>query len=106
MSETLCAAWDNTPLGINNRKANKLSATGTHISILGHITPKALASIYQGKDTVDLFNGFANRFLYARVNRSKVLADPPKIQDVASCLVLCWFSLIWKIRFVELACKR
>ena len=87
LSETLIDAYDCRVLFRGNRKDNALKSTNSHISILGHITPEILKSIYGGKDTADLFNGFANRFLFANVGESKDVRRPPKIQDVASHLV-------------------
>jgi Protein of unknown function (DUF3987) len=44
-----------------------------HVAVLGHITPLELRELVT---TVDLTNGFLNRFLWFAVRRSKRLADP------------------------------
>jgi hypothetical protein len=51
-------------------KNSSLCATGAHISIIGHITEDELRSRIT---RTDLANGFANRFLFAMVRRSKEL---------------------------------
>ena len=52
-------------------KNSPLKATGTHISIIGHITFDELRATL---DRTSMFNGFANRFLYACVRRSQLFA--------------------------------
>ena len=67
LSTRLRTAWDHgtfTPL----TKRDRLSATGAHISILGHITRDELLRVLTATERV---NGFANRFLFALVRRSK-----------------------------------
>jgi hypothetical protein len=71
LSPILRRAWDNGDLRtlVKNSPAK---ATGAHISIVGHITRdellRYLSSSEQG-------NGFANRFLWFVVRRSKVLPE-------------------------------
>jgi hypothetical protein len=60
--ETLRSLTKNTPL----------KATGTHISITGHITPDELRRLMN--DT-DANNGFANRFLWVCAKRARYLPD-------------------------------
>lgn len=64
-------AWDGNRMQTMTR-SNPLRATGAHISIVGHITCHELKRELDGTDQ---FNGFANRFLYACVSRSKALPD-------------------------------
>ena len=54
-------AWDGRPLG-NMTKQNPLKATGAHVSIVAHITNEELQR--EIRDTAEMFNGFANRFLW------------------------------------------
>ena len=49
---------------------NALAATGAHISIVGHITDDELRTRLTRTDAA---NGFANRFLFAVIKRSKLL---------------------------------
>ena len=64
-------AWDSGNLR-NTVKNNPLMATGAHIAIVGHITEEELRRYLS---TTDMANGFANRFLWICVKRSKLLPD-------------------------------
>lgn len=62
-------AWDGDPLGTVT-KTSYLRATGAHITIAGHITPEELRMLLGAQETA---NGFANRFAWVCVRRSKLL---------------------------------
>ena len=62
-------AWDGVKLA-TLVKNSPLSATGAHISILGHVTIHELRARIT---RTDVANGFANRFNFALVKRSKLL---------------------------------
>jgi hypothetical protein len=64
-------AWDSGNLRLLN-KNSPLRATGAHISIIGHITK---IELHRHLDDNDAANGFANRFLWVAVRRSKELPD-------------------------------
>nr|EDZ40414.1 MAG: Hypothetical protein CGL2_11346193 [Leptospirillum sp. Group II '5-way CG'] len=71
LSAILRQAWDTgdlTPLTKNNR----IRATGAHISIVGHITQMELL---KRLSETEMANGFANRFLWIFVRRSKLLPN-------------------------------
>src|SRR5262249_6187426 len=51
-------------------KNSPIKATDSHISIIGHVTDDELRAVLT---KVEMANGFANRFLFARVRRSKLL---------------------------------
>jgi hypothetical protein len=78
LSELVRRAWDGDTLRTMTR-ASPLCATTPHIALLGHVTApelvRELSEVYQA-------NGFANRFLFVCVRRSKelphggALADP------------------------------
>jgi uncharacterized protein DUF3987 len=69
ISPLIRRAWDGDKLETIT-KSSPLCATGAHISIIGHITEDELrARITQ----TDMANGFANRFLFPLVKRSKEL---------------------------------
>jgi hypothetical protein len=70
LSPILRCAWDGTPLQ-SLTKNDPLKATCTHISIIGHITNDELAVELTATDQA---NGFANRFLFMCVQRSKYLS--------------------------------
>jgi hypothetical protein len=59
-------------------KNSPLKATGSHISIVGHITT---AELRARLNRTDLANGFANRFLFVCVRRSKLLPHGGSISD-------------------------
>ncbi|MGH3088079.1 MAG: DUF3987 domain-containing protein, partial [Rubrobacteraceae bacterium] len=63
------SAWDGGKLNTLTRNS-PLKATDAHISIVGHITREELTRHLSATDTE---NGFANRFLWIMVKRSKVL---------------------------------
>ncbi len=78
LSGLLRNAWDGRPLG-SMTKQNPLKATGAHISIVAHITNEELQR--EIRDTAEMFNGFANRFLWCFSSRSKMLpraVHPPE----------------------------
>lgn len=57
-------------------KNNPLTATNAHVSIIGHITPEELKARLS---STELYNGFANRFLWVCVKRSKSLPRGGKV---------------------------
>ena len=73
LSPVLRKAWDQGALR-SLVKNSPSRATGAHISIIGHITKIELKSHLT---QTEISNGFANRFLWACVRRSKILATPP-----------------------------
>jgi hypothetical protein len=79
LSEQLRRAWDGNDLRTLT-KNSPLCATAPHISLLGHITKqellRELSEMYQA-------NGFANRFLFVCVRRSKVLPHGGAVPDFA-----------------------
>lgn len=73
LSPVIRDAWDGNTLRVLTRK-NPLTATNPHISIVGHVTGQELI---RELDDVSLANGFANRFMFFAVRRSKFLPEPP-----------------------------
>jgi hypothetical protein len=71
LSPILRMGWDSGNLGTLTRN-NPLKATGAHISIIGHITTDELL---RHLDSTESANGFANRFLWFCVRRSKALPE-------------------------------
>lgn len=72
LSPLMRQAWDGGPLE-NRTKARKAVATGAHISVLAAITRDELLRCV---GTVQIANGFLNRFLLVAVRRSKTLPEP------------------------------
>ncbi|WP_374713533.1 hypothetical protein [Symbiobacterium terraclitae] len=71
LSAVIREAWDSGQLQVLT-KNSPAKATGAHISIIGHVTQTDLLRYLSRTDTA---NGFANRFLFAVVRRSKVLPE-------------------------------
>jgi hypothetical protein len=71
LSPLIREAWDTGDLN-SLTKNSQARAKGAHISIVGHITKEELK---RSMDDVEAFNGFANRFLWLCVRRSKLLPE-------------------------------
>lgn len=71
LSPIVRQAWDSGHLRTLT-KNNPAKATDAHISIIGHITRDELRRYL---DSTEAGNGFANRFLWICVKRSKLLPD-------------------------------
>ena len=62
-------AWDHGNLSFLEKR-DQVAATGAHISIIGHIT---IDELQRSLAVTERANGFANRFLFALVRRSKLM---------------------------------
>jgi len=69
LSSVLRQSWESANLSVAT-KQNDDKATGAHISIIGHATVREMLSTLRFSDIV---GGFANRFLFFVVRRSKML---------------------------------
>lgn len=69
LSPVLRDAWDGNDLRIIV-KNNPTSAAGGHVCVIGHIT---CGELKLQIDEVDLWNGFANRFLWCSATRARLL---------------------------------
>jgi len=78
LSPTIRQAWESGDLRTLT-KNNPARASGAHISIIGHITKDELRRYL---NTTEVANGFANRFLWCCVKRSKVLPEGGRIHEV------------------------
>jgi hypothetical protein len=72
LSPILRQAWDTGTLRPLT-KNNPIAATDAHISVIGHITRDELLRYL---DDTERANGYANRFLWALVRRSKKIPNP------------------------------
>jgi hypothetical protein len=81
----LRAAWDSDPPLETVIKNSPDRATGAHISLIGHITESELRSTLS---TNHRLNGFANRFLWCCVQRSKLLPRGGEPMETATKLDL------------------
>jgi hypothetical protein len=78
LSPVIRAAWDSGSLRTLTKNA-PVKATGAHISIIGHITRDELRRLL---GAVEAANGFANRFCWFAVRRSKCLPEGGRIDTV------------------------
>jgi hypothetical protein len=78
LSAILRQGWDTGDLRILTKK-NTAKVSGAHISLIGHITRDELRRLLTDTAAV---NGFANRFLWVCVRRSKLLPDGGELSTV------------------------
>ena len=77
LSPVIRNAWDGQKLQTLT-KTSPLKATGAHVSIIAHITAEeARARLTR----TEMANGFANRFLFCCVQRSKLLAHGGNLNE-------------------------
>jgi hypothetical protein len=69
LSPVLRDAWDGGDLRVMT-KTRPAAASGEHIAIIAHTTAEELL---QRIETTDLWNGFANRFLWCATSRAQLL---------------------------------
>jgi hypothetical protein len=72
LSPILRQAWDGKPLQPLT-KNNQTHCAEPHISIIGQITPEELR---RQLHEIEIANGFANRFIWFYVERSKLISNP------------------------------
>jgi len=84
LSAILRQAWDGGNLNPLT-KNNPIKATGAHVSIIGHITRSELR---RHLTATEQSNGFANRFCWFLVERSKCIPEPVGVpEDDLSLLI-------------------
>jgi hypothetical protein len=76
LSSVIRDAWDHGNLSTMCRKQNSLRATDAHISIIAHTKDEVRRNLMEA----ELSNGFANRFLWVCVRRSKLLPEGGRVQ--------------------------
>ncbi len=77
LSAQIRQAWDSGMLRVLT-KHQAARATDAHVSIMGHITRDELLRYLTATEQA---NGFANRFLWILVKRSKLLPEPGRMPD-------------------------
>ena len=88
LSRVMRDCWDGTSVIASLTKNSPGKATGAHISVTGHITETELRRLL---DRTSMSNGWANRFLFCCVKRSKCLPhggnlNPGDIQSLGTRL--------------------
>jgi len=83
LSATVRSAWDGEVLD-NPTKHDPIKATGSHISIIAHITRKEFLSQLT---TTEICNGFVNRHICVCCKRSKLLPHGGATDPVSNDLV-------------------
>ena len=78
LSPTIRQAWDCGDLHILT-KTKTAEVSGAHVSIVGHITREDLLKYLNSNEQA---NGYANRFLWIQVKRSKSLPDGGKLYEL------------------------
>jgi len=78
LSPILRQAWDSGDLSVMTR-GEPLRARGVHVSVVAHITREELRERLTSTEAV---NGFANRFLWVLVKRSKLLPNGGDMAEV------------------------
>jgi hypothetical protein len=78
LSAVIRQAWDSGHLR-SLTKTSPARATGAHISVVGHITAEELQRLLSATETA---NGFANRFLWVCVDRSKILPEGARPDEI------------------------
>jgi hypothetical protein len=79
LSPLLRCAWDSATLRIIDRD-RLVQASGGHLSLIGHITQRELA---ESLHRTEAHNGFANRCLWACVERTGCLPDGGSVDPLA-----------------------
>lgn len=78
LSAILRELWDGGARPVRTlTKSSPLRASGAHVSIVGHVTREELL---RHVGATEAGNGFANRFLWLRVRRSKLLPEGGELQ--------------------------
>jgi hypothetical protein len=78
LSALIRQAWDRGDLRVLTRNS-PARATNAHISIIAHVTRDELRRYL---DTTEAGNGFANRFLWLCIKRSKLLPEGGRLYEV------------------------
>lgn len=80
LSSVIRQLWDCPHVAEIKTRVSPIRATDPHVSIVGHVTRDELLRYL---DRTDQANGFANRFLYALVRRSRELPNGGNLTDEA-----------------------
>jgi hypothetical protein len=104
LSPMLRCAWDSGDLSTPDMQ-QQLRATGTHISLIAHITQRELAKNLRRAEAQ---NGFANRCLWTWVHRSSCIPDGGSLSagDLAPIVRALRHALDWATAAPEILFRR
>jgi hypothetical protein len=104
LSPMLRCAWDSGDLSTPDMQ-QRLRATGTHISLVAHITQRELA---QNLRSSEAQNGFANRCLWTWVHRSSCMPDGGSLSAADLAPIACELrhALDWATAAPEILFRR
>jgi hypothetical protein len=103
LSPVIRQAWDDGELSVLTRK-KPVRARGAHVAVIAHSTEEELLARLRG---IELANGFGNRFLFVRVERSKRIPDGHGLdRDEAERLGSAWRKRFEQGRKAEGPVKR
>jgi hypothetical protein len=88
LSTILRQCWDDGTLRVMTRNS-PLTATGAHVSVIGHITPLELR---QELKTTDMASGFINRFILVLVKRRHLLPMGGRLDAPARAALVAKFT--------------
>ncbi|HEV2459834.1 MAG TPA: hypothetical protein VGS80_15870, partial [Ktedonobacterales bacterium] len=95
LSTVLRDLFDCPPEAKSCPKNNPVKATAPHVGLIGQVTPEELE---RKMHDVELFNGFANRFLWPMTHRVKSLPSPPDYTPMARTHAEWWVQAVYKAR--------
>jgi hypothetical protein len=79
LSDIIKQSYDGDILKVRTKhKSGNRTASHAHVSVMGHVTPAILSE--RLSDT-EIASGFGNRFLFATVDKSKLISRPDPISD-------------------------
>jgi hypothetical protein len=96
LSPIIRAAWDGERLAVRSR-ARTTVVDGAHIAVVAHISADELRSKLT---ETEVAAGFANRFLFVCVRRSKLLPDGGNLDDAVVA------DLSRKVAYVVMQCRK
>jgi Protein of unknown function (DUF3987)/Bifunctional DNA primase/polymerase, N-terminal len=98
LSTTLRKLYDSPDVAQSSPKNNPVVVTGPHIGLIGQITPDEL---HRKLGEVELFNGFANRFVWVLTRRMVSRPSPDDYSAKAHEHAQKWRAAIEQARQIE-----
>jgi len=93
LGATMRGAWDGKTLR-TRVKSDPMTATGAHVSVIGHITQAELEALF---NSTHIYSGFGNRFLWVLARRARELpmGGTLRVEDLPEIVervreAICW----------------